>query len=123
MERSRVDDEWVEGVLERSRPRLDMAAKTALAERALPARRAPRRNGRLVAGLVTASGLAALWLVAGLAGVEPFSDPDGAVQAGRDCRTVEVPRAVRSPIVLTGADGKERIATVTRVVMRREQRC
>lgn len=118
-----MDDEWVEGVLERSRPRLDMAAKTALAERALPARRAPRRNGRLVAGLVTASGLAALWLVAGLAGVEPFSDPDGAVQAGRDCRTVEVPRAVRSPIVLTGADGKERIATVTRVVMRREQRC
>jgi hypothetical protein len=85
--------------------------------------RAPRRERRFqwrprfAAGLAVAA-LAMLTLLFDLAGIGPFSDDNGPVQAGDNCKTVVVTKRERQPVTVNG-----KVVFKYRDVQRHVKRC
>jgi hypothetical protein len=90
-----------------------------------PARRAWLPAWRpVVVGAGLASLLATVALAISLAGLGPFASSTGdSVQADDTCTTVMVERTERKPVLVTGADGKDRIEYRERKVRRPVTRC
>jgi hypothetical protein len=95
-------------------------------EQSLPLRRAGRERRRLqvaFAGVGLAAALAAIAIVAGIAGLLPFSSGDAhRAQAQPDCERMVVERRERRPYFIVDRNGdvrvRYRVATVPRLVNR-----
>ena len=116
----------IEEQLRASRPTPDERFVDELEERLLP-RPARRRRpiGRpLLAASATAAALALTVIGAGLLGGGPLAPGgDDGARAGDDCSFVTVRERVRTPVVVTGRDGRSEIRYRSKLETRRVKRC
>jgi hypothetical protein len=127
MGRDPADIAALERRLRASRPPPDPRFVEELEERLLPRKPEPRRR-RARRPLLAAAGATAALAVAivglGLAGGGPLTPSgDDGVRAKDDCRVVPVRERVRSPIVVSGRDGRAEVRYRSRVVTRQVKRC
>ena len=113
--------------LRASRPHPDPRFVSELEEYLLPPepepRRRPARRPLLAAAGATAA-LAVALVGVGLAGGGPLTPSgDEGVRAKDDCRFVSVRERVRSPVVVSGRDGRPEMRYGSRLVTRQVKRC
>jgi hypothetical protein len=127
MGRDPADIAALERRLRDSRPHPDARFVGELEEYLLPRRPEPRRRGAHRPLLAAAGATAALAVAAvglGLAGGGPLAPSgDDGVRAKDDCRFVPVRKRVRSPVVVSGRDGRAEVRYRSRVVTRQVKRC
>jgi hypothetical protein len=117
----------LEGRLRASRPHPDPRFVRELEEHLLPHEPEPRRR-RARRPLLAAAGATAALAVAlvgvGLAGGGPLAPSgDEGVRAKDDCRFVPVRERVRSPVVVSGRDGRPEVRYRSGLVTRQVKRC
>jgi hypothetical protein len=121
-----ADNAALERRLRASRPRPDPRFVGELEEHLLPRKPERRRRARrpLLAAVGATAALAVVVAGLGLAGggpLEPSGDDD--VRAKDDCRFVPVRKRVRSPVVVTGRDGRPKVRYRSQIVTRQVKRC
>jgi hypothetical protein len=112
--------------LRASRPHPDPRFVGELEEYLLPRKPEPRRRARrpLLAAAGATAALAVAVVGVGLAGGGPLAPSgDDGVRAKDDCRFVPVRERVRSPVVVSGRDGRPEVRYRFRVVTRQVKRC
>jgi hypothetical protein len=113
--------------LRASRPLPDPRFVGELEEYLLPREPEPRRRRarRPLLAAVGATGALAVALIGvGLAGGGPLAPSgDEGVRAEDDCRFVSVRERFRSPVVVTGRDGRTEVRYRSRLVTRQVKRC
>lgn len=113
-----------EALLRRARPAPSEAQADAMEHRMLGRRSRARRHLRLAfAGLGFSGALAAVVVVAGLAGVQPWNGSDDQAGAKQDCVTRTVTATMPTGTIVQGADGEPRVVTVPERQMREVTRC
>jgi hypothetical protein len=127
MDRDPADIAALERLLRASRPHPDPRFVEELEESLLLREPEPRRR-RARPPLLAAAGATAALAVAligvGLAGGGPLAPSgDEGVRAKDDCRFVPVRKHVRSPVVVSGRDGRAEVRYRSRVVTRQVKRC
>jgi hypothetical protein len=125
--RDPADIAALERRLRASRPHPDPRFVVELEGRLLP-RKAEPRPRRARRPLLAAAGAAVALAIAvaglGLAGGGPLAPSgDDGVRAKDDCRFVPVRERVRSPVVISGQDGRPELRYRSRVVTRQVKRC
>ena len=126
MGRDPADIAALERRLRASRPHPDPRFVRALEEHLLPGKPEPHRRARrpLLAAAGATAALAIAALGVGLAGGGPLAPSgDDGVRAKDDCRFVPVRKHVRSPVVVSGRDGRAELRYRSGVVTRQVKRC
>jgi hypothetical protein len=126
MGRDPADIAAMERRLRASRPHPDPRFVGELEEYLLPRKPEPRRRARrpLLAAAGATAALAVAVVGVGLAGGGPLAPSgDDGVRAKDDCRFVPVRERVRSPVVVSGRDGRPEVRYRSRVVTRQVKRC
>lgn len=122
-----VDDADVteaEALLRRARPVPSEATVSAMEQRLLGRSQAARRRPRLaLAGLGFSGALAAVVVVAGLAGVQPWTAGDDRAGARQDCVVSTVTTTTPTGTIVEGEDGQPRVVTVPEPQTREIKRC
>lgn len=118
-------DEQLEQLLRRATPAPSTAWKHETERALLPARRGAFAGHRRLGLLASATGgLAAVVVVAGLAGGGPLAADGGDdARAKPGCTTVYVTKAEQAGRVVQDPDGTVRVETARAPVTRAEQRC
>jgi hypothetical protein len=126
MGRDPADIAALERRLRARRPHPDPRFVGELEEYLLPRKPEPRRRARrpLLAAAGATAALAVAVVGVGLAGGGPLAPSgDDGVRAKDDCRFVPVRERVRSPVVVSGRDGRPEVRYRSRVVTRQVKRC
>ena len=126
MGRDPADIAALERRLRASRPHPDPRFVGQLEEQLLPRKPETRRRARrpLLAAAGATAALAVAVVGLGLAGGGPLAPSgDDGVRAKDDCRFVPVRERVRSPVVVSGRDGRAEVRYRSRVVTRQVKRC
>jgi hypothetical protein len=127
MGRDPADIAALERRLRASRPHPDPRFVGELEEYLLPRNpEPPRRQARrpLLAAAGATAALAVALVGVGLAGGGPLAPSgDEGVRAKDDCRFLAVRERVRSPVVVSGRDGRAEVRYRSRLVTRQVKRC